>query len=181
MKFRYNSPVILSFTLLSTIIMFASDMTLGNFAGKYFVVYPSMDFKNPLDYWRLISHVAGHQNWNHLLSNFSFILLLGPILEEKYGSGKILQMILLTALVTGALNIALFSSGLMGASGIVFMFIILASFTNFKSGDIPITFVLVIVLFLTKEVISALKEDNISQFAHIIGGVVGSIYGFKQK
>ena len=178
MRVRYNSPVILTYALLCTVVMILSDLTLETITGKYFVVYPQMDFSNPLSYWRLISHIAGHQNWAHLMGNFSFILLIGPILEEKYGSKKLLTMILFTAIITGVLNVLFFTTGLMGASGIVFMFIILSSFTNFKSGDIPLTFILIIALFLTKEFFAALHNDKISQFAHILGGISGSVFGF---
>jgi membrane associated rhomboid family serine protease len=76
------------------------------------------------------------------------------------------------------LNSALFSTGLMGASGLVFMMILLASFTNHKEGEIPLTFILVLVLFLAKEVVQAFSNDDISQFAHILGGVIGSLFGF---
>jgi membrane associated rhomboid family serine protease len=181
MKIRYNAPVVLTFTLISTLVMFIDNLTLGASTKNFFMVYPQINFSNPVSYWRLISHIAGHQDWVHLMSNFSFILLIGPILEEKYGSWRLLQMILFTALITGLLNVLFFSTGLMGASGIVFMFIILSSFTNFRSGDIPLTFILIILLFLTKEVISALKEDSISQFAHILGGITGSVFGFWQR
>jgi membrane associated rhomboid family serine protease len=112
------------------------------------------------------------------MSNFSFILLIGPVLEEKHRSGALLVMLMMTALVTGILNIIFFSTGLMGASGIVFMLILLSSFTNIRSGEIPLTFVLIVVLFLAKEFINAFAEDNISQFAHIIGGICGSLFGF---
>ncbi|MBF0433041.1 MAG: rhomboid family intramembrane serine protease [Fibrobacteria bacterium] len=179
MKMRYNLPVFLTYTLLSAMVMLVSDVTGGAVGQGYFAVYPTMDFISPLSYWRLISHIAGHRDWMHLLGNFSFILLIGPILEEKYGSWKLLQMILITAIITAILNILLFSTGLMGASGIVFMFIILSSFTNFRSGDVPLTFILIILLFLTKEVQGALKSDNISQFAHILGGIIGSAFGFR--
>jgi membrane associated rhomboid family serine protease len=128
-------------------------------------------------YLQLFIHVIGHADWNHLFGNFSFILLVGPILEEKYGSRDLLLMILVTALLTGLLQVTFFQHSLMGASGIVFMLILLSSFTNAKGG-IPLTFVLVVVLFLGKEVVSSFGEDNVSQFAHIIGGVMGGIFGF---
>ena len=126
----------------------------------------------------LISHPLGHQDWTHLLANFSLILLLGPILEEKYGSSKMLIMILITAIITGLLNLAFYNTGLIGASGIAFMLIILSSITNYKNGDIPITFILVMVLYLGKEFMNSTETDNISQFAHIIGGILGSVFGF---
>ncbi len=179
MKLRYNSPVVLTLTLLSTAVLIVDSLVSGSFAETYFALHPSFDFGAVLSYVRLFSHVAGHANWMHLMANFSFILLIGPILEEKYGSKRILSLILITALVTGLLNVLFFGTGLMGASGIVFMLILLSSFTNIRAGEVPLTFILVVALFLTKEIISALgPEDNISQFAHVIGGVCGGAFGF---
>jgi len=176
MRIRYNAPVILTFTLLSTAVLIVNQI-LGGFTEAFFVSYPTFS-GSFLDFLRLFTHVIGHQNWLHLMSNFSFILLIGPVLEEKYRSGPLLLMVLVTALVTGILNILFFSTGLMGASGIVFMLILLSSITNIRSGEIPLTFVLIVVLFLAKEFINAFAEDNVSQFAHIIGGICGGLFGF---
>ena len=49
-------------------------------------------------------------------------------------------MILVTALITGILNIIFIDTGLIGASGIVFIFLLLVCFTNVNSEEIPITF-----------------------------------------
>ena len=134
----------------------------------------------------LFTHVLGHANWPHLVSNFSFILLIGPILEEIYGSLSLFIMIVITALVTGVLNVLFFSSGLLGASGVVFMMILLASFTNFNRGEIPLTFILVLILYLGRELFSSFgnalgTDSNISQFAHIVGGFIGSLFGFFRR
>jgi membrane associated rhomboid family serine protease len=176
MRIRYNAPVILTFTLLSTAVLII-DQFVGGFTETFFASYPTFN-GSLLDFMRLFTHVIGHQSWLHLMSNFSFILLIGPVLEEKYHSGPLLMMVLVTALVTGVLNIIFFSTGLMGASGIVFMLILLSSFTNIRSGEIPLTFVLVVVLFLAKEFINAFSQDDVSQFAHIIGGICGGMFGF---
>ena len=87
-------------------------------------------------------------------------------------------MIIFTAIFTGVLNILFFDTGLLGACGIVFMLILLSSITNYRNGDIPITFLLVVALYLGKEVMSAFETDQISQFGHIIGGVCGAVFGF---
>ncbi len=179
MKITYNSPVILTYTLIATSVMILSDFILGQgFTNTFFAVSPQSNFSNPIAFLTLASHAIGHANWPHLVGNFSFILLIGPLIEEKYGSKLLLIMMLITAFVTGILNVTLFPTGLLGASGIVFMLILLSSMTNFKSGTIPLTFILVVILFLGKEVITSLQMDNISQFAHIIGGVFGAVFGF---
>lgn len=112
------------------------------------------------------------------MGNFAFILLLGPILEEKYGSSGLFMMMAITAFVTGLINVLFLPTGLLGASGIVFMMILLVSFTNIRQGEIPLTFILIVVLFLVQEVVASFRSDSIAQFAHIAGGVIGSMFGF---
>ncbi|PCJ19499.1 MAG: rhomboid family intramembrane serine protease [Candidatus Cloacimonadota bacterium] len=181
MKLRYNSPVILTFTFLSIAVMATIHFTQSQFIDSLFSVGTTMDFYNPLDYFRLVSHVSGHANWPHLIGNFSYILLLGPLIEEKYGSWSTLQMILVTAIFTSIINIIFFNNGLHGASGIVFMLILLSSMSNFKSGEVPLTFLMVAIFYIGGEVTNSFKADNISQFGHIFGGICGSFFGFLLK
>lgn len=175
MRIEYNSPVVLTYALISAIVLILSK---GMFPGllELFTIR-DFSFSSPLNYFQVFSHIAGHISWNHLISNFSFILLLGPMLEEKYGSSRLLFMILMTGLVTGLLNVIFFPTALLGASGVVFMFIILMAFANYRSGKIPLTLILIILLFIGKEIFNALEDDHISQFAHVIGGVCGGIFG----
>ncbi len=177
-RIQYNSPVILTFSILAFGIHLANLILLPGLTEGYFVVRPTFSFLNPLDYFRLVSHVLGHGNWRHLFNNLTFILLLGPILEEKYGSPNILLMMLFTAIFTGVMNVLLFSTGLLGASGIVFMLIILASVVDIKQGSVPLTFILVACIFIGSEILNAFRNDNISQMAHVAGGSLGAIFGF---
>jgi membrane associated rhomboid family serine protease len=180
MKVKYNAPVALSFTIICAVVLTLSQTIARGLIPAWFMVSGRGTF-NPVSVrcWiTLFTHVIGHADWNHLLSNFAFILLLGPILEENYGSRSFLIMITLTALITGVLNVLLFRSYLMGASGVVFMMILLASFTNFSKGEIPLTFILVLVIYLGREIIHSFATNNISEFAHIAGGFCGSLFGF---
>lgn len=177
MRIEYNAPVILSYAILSSIILLLSQFITANLM-TIFTVYPVVEWGNPLWYLRLFSHVLGHGSWEHLVGNFTIILLVGPILEEKYGSRDLLIMVVVTAFVIGVLQIIFFSQGLLGASGIAFMLILLASYTRTRSGGIPLTFVLIVILFLGKEFYYAFAEDQVSQFAHIIGGILGGLFGF---
>jgi rhomboid protease GluP len=182
MRIRYNAPVTLTFALISSLVLVADQVLGAGLIPALFTVPPKQHFSFASfpDWIRLFTHVAGHANWNHLLSNFAFILLLGPILEEKHGSMPLLAMMAITALITGLLNVLFSSAALLGASGIVFMMILIVSFTNFRSGEIPLTFLLIIALYVTKEVINFIKVDTngIAEFAHIAGGICGSLFGF---
>jgi membrane associated rhomboid family serine protease len=177
----YNSPVVLTFALAACAVLALDGVTGGRLVPGLFAVYPGFDFGDPAWYFRLASHALGHKDWSHLAANLSVILLVGPILEEKYGSGRLVRMMLATALATGLLNALLFATGLMGASGLAFMMILLASFTNHREGEIPLTFLLVLALFLSREVAQAFTRDEVSQFAHILGGICGSLFGFLRR
>lgn len=178
MRITYNAPVVLTYALISIGVLFLNNLFHPGLIKHFFVVYPHVRFSDPIQCFRLVSHIAGHASWDHLLSNFSLILLIGPLLEEKYGSRKLFEMIVVTALITGLLNAFFFSTGLLGASGIAFMLILLGSFSNIKAGEAPLTFLIVAALFLGGELIAGMKRDHISQFAHLIGGGMGAFYGF---
>lgn len=177
-KVKYNSPVVLSFTFLSLLVLILNQITFGKSTEWLFCVYKG-SLLDPLFYVRLLTHILGHTNWEHYISNFMIILLIGPMLEEKYGSRCLLSMILLTAFVTGVVNVIFFNTALLGASGIVFMMILLSSFASHKEGGIPLTLILVTVLYIGQEVVQGLmSRDNISQISHIIGGICGCTMGF---
>jgi membrane associated rhomboid family serine protease len=178
LRIRYNSPVILSFALICALVLLIDQLSGGVFIRAFFVLPPTFEFGSLLSWLKLFTYVIGHQGWAHLISNFSFILLIGPVLEEKYGSIPLLLMMLVTALATALLNLLIVRTGLYGASGIVFMLILLSSFTNIRQGEIPLTFILIVVLYLAREFVSALNPDTISQLAHIAGGVIGGLFGF---
>lgn len=176
MKLKYNSPVILGFSLLCVAVFLMDKLMAGHLLPFFTLGYVSL--ANPISILTLFTHVLGHVSWEHLIGNLTFILLIGPIVEEKYGGKLTLIMMIFTAFMTGIFNLLFFHTGLLGASGIVFMFILLVSFTNSKHGEIPLTFILIALLFIGKEVIQSLQNDQISQFAHIMGGICGSIFGF---
>lgn len=179
MRLVFNAPVSLSIALVSTLVLVLGDAGILD-VTKYFAAPPYLSAE-PLDIFTYFSNIFGHANFEHLIGNLTFILLLGPIIEEKYSGLQVLLMTFVTALATSLLNAFFFDTGLMGASGVVFMFILLVSITNVKKGEIPITFILIALLFIGKEVWQALQTDNVSQFAHIIGGICGSIFGFAAR
>lgn len=173
----YNSIVIISFFIISFIAFILKVITKNKTNDLLFSSYKS-SMINPLTYVRLFTHIFGHANWNHFMNNFLYILLIGPMIEEKYGSKNLVIMILITAFTTGLLNMIFSNKKILGASGIVFMFIVLSSFVNIESGKIPITLILICVFYLINEVLSIFKKDNISHVGHLIGAVCGFIFGY---
>ena len=137
LELQYNSPVILTFFLLSLLVLFLDQWTDGWTTMHLFCVYRS-SLKEPL--------------------------LCGMVF---------------TALVTGVLQCVLFPrSGLLGASGIVFMLIMLSSLAGF-SGGIPVTMLLVAALYFGQQVYDIIfVHDNVANFMHIVGGLCGTAFGY---
>ncbi|MBQ9205820.1 MAG: rhomboid family intramembrane serine protease [Treponema sp.] len=194
LKVTYNAPVTLTFAILCVVILLMNDFLLGKHLIPALFTAPArigtkgtvgeiikdvgFNYKSVLDYFRLFLHIFGHTDWNHLLGNFSFILLLGPLMEERYGSKMVALMFVVTAFVTGVINVCLIPHPLLGASGIVFMLIVLASITTLDKNVIPLSFIFVVAIYLGRELINAPKSENIATVAHIAGGLCGSLFGF---
>lgn len=177
-KLQYNSPVVLSFALISLLSLALGYVTNGWTTAKLFSVYRS-SFADPLTYLRFFLHVLGHIDYSHYMNNMLLLLVIGPALEEKYGSIRLLISIAATAFISGIVQFSVFpATALLGASGIVFMMIVMASLSGMKSGRIPLTLVFVLIFYIGGELVAGLTaSDNISQLSHIIGGVCGAAFG----
>lgn len=187
-KITYNAPLTLTFSLIAAFLLLLNILLPNlNIISSFFTCPGTKDFsiKEPLDYFRIIFHIFGHSDWNHLISNLAFILLLGPVLEEKYGSPVLLLMTAITSLVTGVLNVCFCKSALLGSSDIAFMMILLTSFTSISKKQIPLSFIFILILYIGRELVSSSNKDNIAILAHIAGGLCGSLFAFlatpKQK
>ena len=178
-RIQYNAPVVLTFALVSLAALVLDFFTGGWTTSQFFCVYRA-PLTDPLTYVRMVAHVLGHADYAHYIGNMMLLLVIGPPLEEKYGSSRLLGCILITAIVSGLVQMVLFPNvALLGASGIVFMMIVLSSLSGMRSGSIPLTLILVIVLYLGGEVVDALTlRDSVSQLTHIVGGLCGAALGF---
>lgn len=174
-----NAPVTLLFALICLIALVLNIFSRGMTNTLLFSVYRS-SLLSPFTYLRFFLHVFGHAGWDHFLNNMLLFVVIGPMLEEKYGSKRLIFVILITAVITGIVHFILFpGTALLGASGVVFAFILLASFTEFRQGSIPLTFIIVAVLYIGNQIYQGLfTRDNISNLTHILGGVVGAVSGF---
>ena len=179
LKISFNAPAVLGFMVLCVAAQVLNIVTGGTANRLFFSVYRSR-LTDPLAWVRCVGHIFGHADWNHLINNMMYILILGPMLEEKYGSADLVVVMLATAIITGIVNMIFFPNvALLGASGVVFAFILLSSITATDGESIPVTFILVALIYLGQQVYECLfVADNISQLGHIVGGAVGSGLGF---
>ena len=175
--FDYNAFVTLTMFFISLFVLLLDKISKGKTTRLFFSTERA-SLLNPLTYIRFFTHILGHADWSHLSSNYLKILLLGPLIEEKYGSINYLAMILITALIVGIFNFIKGNTWLKGASCISFMLTVLSAFVNITEKKIPITLVLIILFYIIDEIKALRKKDNISHGSHLIGGLCGAVFGF---
>ena len=184
-KITYNSPVILTFSLICAGVLLCSiyikDLT------PYLALSGRFDWAAASNYLNLFTYplahatsmIPGQSDFGHFLGNFTILLLIGPVVEEKYGAKRLIVMMLVASVATGFINVMFTNSTILGSSGLAFMMIILGSFTNYSKGDLPLTFIIICIFFLGNEVIGSFQKDNVSQLGHIAGGIIGAVFGFR--
>lgn len=178
-RISFNSPAILGFSFLCFTTLILNFVSGGLTNKLFFSVYRS-SLLSPFTYIRLFGHILGHAGWEHFIGNITLILVVGPLLEEKYGSSNMVFVILSTALVTGIVNFIFFPDvQLLGASGVVFALILLSSLTSIKEGSVPLTFILVAIIYIGGQVYDGIfVNDHVSNLTHILGGMVGAGLGY---
>lgn len=180
MKFKitYNAPLTLTFALLCALALGINFLSGGWFNHMFACYYTS--WADPMMYIRLFTYPFVHANLSHLVSNMTLLLVLGPILEERHGAKMLGIGMMVTSAVAGLFQI-IFAQGtaLVGCSGIVFMMIVLASFGGARGKGVPLSFIVVIVMYLAMQINSALQANNISEMTHILGALCGAYIGFK--
>ena len=178
LKFIYDAPATLTFAFVC-IILFALDTFVfkqkldsliltspvnggvagvsGGALGVAGAAASNLAFSasNPLSYLRLFSYALGAASGEILVCNMIFILLLGPSMEERYGTVVIAIMTFVSALFSGVLNACFCKSPLQGCEAIIFMMIFLNSFVSLSKKKIPFSFVLVFILFVLRGIFSA--------------------------
>lgn len=148
---------------------------------------PSFNFSSGLDYIKLLLHAFGSLTWTLVFINSLFALMLGPELEERYGSPVFALMLAVSVLVTGVLNACLSPAPLYGASCIIFTMIFLAGMTDLAKKKIRLSWIFIFIFYTTYQIYSAFAAGNASlatsakaatSAISLAGGICGSLFGF---
>ena len=181
LKFIYDTPATLTFAFIC-IGLFAADTLIfkNQLAANYLSSPTTAGGKlafmasNPLSYVRLITYAFGATSSSVLICNMIFILLLGPAMEERYGTVVIAIMTIVSILFSGVLNACFSKTSLTGCTAVIFIMIFLNSFVSLSKKKIPLSFVVVFILF----VCSITFEGGIKIIINIAGGLCGSLFAF---
>ena len=212
-KFEYDSPLTLSFVLICAVIFVFDALVLKlkliplmltcpgakeGFPPELMQLFAkstaAFDFANPLHYLGMILHIFGNASFPQLFVNSLIILILGTILEERYGSSVLALMIAISALVSGVLNACISPLPVSGATSVAFMMIILASLMTLTKRKVLCTWLLAFILYFAyrlyvcsvcpisvsdgESAFVVFLRKNITTFTSLAGGICGSLFGF---
>ena len=174
-------------------ITFKSPITLAIVAGSlvatlvpgtsaYLALQPAglSSWLNPLFYAGIFGHIFVHSGLAHWANNMALILLLAPALERCFGSvrfiGAMGALIFLIG-VTESLVLIFTQHTVIGASDLVFALILMTTFAQSRRGEIPITSILVAILWGVHELGGLITKDAIANSAHLAGAAWGFVWG----
>ncbi len=183
LKVSYDAPVTLTFVIICAILFLLSTFAIKNGALNKILASPTSTagalpfiVSQPISYLRLLLYIFGAGEGAVLITNLILIMLLGPAMEERYGSVIIGIMIFVSALFSGVLNACFCSESLVGAVPVVSMMIFLNAFMSFSKKKFPLSFAAVMILFVMLEVFSGAGAIRI--IICIAGGLCGSLFAF---
>ncbi|CAF1125091.1 unnamed protein product [Adineta steineri] len=144
-------------------------------------------FLYPHQLWRMVTVNLIHAHWLHLLINLSKQLLLGILLERKYGSFRIVIVYWLSNM-GGILCLMLEDSRKsgIGASGAIYgllLFFTVERLNAMKTNiDHRLLIVMQLILFVAFPIIiitsvTTILDINVGHSAHFGGGLVGFLFG----
>ena len=169
--FEYNSVVTLTYFFVCFVVLILNYLTSGK--SKDWFTCKRRSILSIKTYICLITHAIGHADWDHFSRCFLMTFLMGPLIEEKYGSTTFLVMLLVTAVITGLVNIVFTTRGCIGSTCIVYMLIALSSCVNLRENKIPLTLVMIMIFYVVDEIRKLIfkKNDGISHIGHVTGAI----------
>lgn len=185
LKFVYDAPVTITFALLALVIFILDTFVFkGSFSGQWlltptvaegFLPFSFSDFPSIV---RLFLHVFGYTDPAVLICNLIFILLLGPAMEERYGSVIIGIMIFVAALFSGVLSACFCKVPACGAEPVVFMLVLLCTMMHLSRSKVSASSLAVIALFIGMLVLRKNLNGVVGVVIVVAGGLCGSLFAF---
>ncbi len=143
--------------------------------------YPAYPDEN-VQLWRYFTHSLVHLSPLHILFNLVWWWIFGGAIERTCGSGKLIALYLVAALITGiAQNIASGPS-FFGLSGVVYAVLgyvfVADKYGARKSFHLPQGFLTMLLVGIGVGFVTPLIDIQMGNTAHISGLIIGCLFGF---
>lgn len=166
------------------IFMFILQMVLGSDFTQFLILDSSSVLLRP---WTLITSMFLHGDFTHILFNMYALLMFGPLIEQKIGSKRFLQMYFGSGILAG-LGFVVFrefiigvSASALGASGAIMgvfgmTIILLPQLRILFFFIFPMSMRTAGIIFALVDVVGIFTPNNVANVAHLVGLGVGLIY-----
>ena len=182
-KFSYDSPVALSFAIITVLVYLLNTLVLKGKIDSFFYAPTAasgefaFNFKEAASYLRLVLYQFGYFDLYFLFRDLIIILLLGQILEERYGSVIMGLMMFFSSLFSGVLNACFCTGKIYGAASIVIMMVFLNTLTSISKKNVSILSVATIALVVCSEFFTK-SHGFLGVIVSVAGGLCGSLFAF---
>lgn len=134
--------------------------------------------------WRYLSHSLIHLSFWHIAFNLVWWWIFAGMIERRYGSGKLVLLYLIAAVISGVAQNMASGPAFFGLSGVVyavlgFVFAV-DQFAQPKPFHLPQGFFYILLVGIGFGFISPLIDVQMGNSAHISGLVAGLLCGFLQ-
>jgi len=165
--------------LLACIVVFFISLILPDFVENYLALNTDYVLQRP---WTLITYMFVHADFNHIFWNMVVLFFFGMELERRVGEKKFLQIYILSGIVAALGQMMISGGTLEGASGALYgvmgcLAIIAPEIRILLFFVIPVSIRGAVVLFALIDFLTLGYADNIAHMAHIVGLLVGLVYG----
>lgn len=141
--------------------------------------YPIESSQN-LQVWRYLSPVFVHLSAMHIFLNLFWWLLFGALIEKTYGSSKLFQLFLFSALISNGIEDLSYGPYFFGLSGVVYAVLgyvfIMDKFNPKHNMNLPSGFIYLLIIGILIGFISPIIGIEIGNASHISGLVFGLLF-----
>lgn len=171
-------PLTLSVMAVSIVIFALQQFGAGNevFAALHFPAYTSQEWQ----LWRWFSHALLHFSVMHIAFNLLWWWQLGGDIEQKLGSGKVLQLFLVSAALSGAGQYWVEGANFGGLSGVVYALVGYLWLMGYKAPQLGLGMPKPVIGFMLVWLVLGFVQPfmAIANTAHLVGLISGVVMGW---
>lgn len=188
-QFRYNSPSMLAMikakagpvTLLvmlaCSVIFVMQQLGAGNavFSMLHFPAFTGQEWQ----LWRWISHALLHFSVMHIAFNLLWWWQLGGDIEQRLGTGKLLQLFVVSAALSGAGQYWVEGANFGGLSGVVYALVGYLWMLGYKAPQLGLNMPKPVIGFMLVWLVLGFMQPfmAIANTAHLVGLLSGVAIG----
>lgn len=188
-SFKYHSPSMLAMIkakagpmtllvmLVCSVIFILQQVGSGQaiFSLLHFPAFSGQEWQ----LWRWVSHALLHFSVMHIAFNLLWWWQLGGDIEQKLGSGKLIQLFVVSAALSGAGQFWVEGANFGGLSGVVYALVGYLWMLGYKAPQVGLSMPKPVIGFMLVWLVLGFMQPfmAIANTAHLVGLLAGVVFG----